>query len=174
MIAVFAKCAWRLIPFIILLYLFNFIDRVNVGFAALTMNRTWVFAAVFGLGASIFFLGYSHVPDSRQSDSGAVRRAALDFAILLAWGAVSAATAFVTSRPAFMSLRFLLGMAEAGFFPGMILYLTFWFPQEPIARASSAIFMPAIPLRRHVGGPLSGLHPGLDGIGACMAGNGCS
>ncbi len=122
---VFAKCVWRLIPFIFLLYLVNFIDRVNVGFAALTMNGDLNFSpAVFGFGGGIFFLGYSlfQIPANLILERIGARR--WIFLILLVWGAVSASTAFIANAGEFYAVRILLGVAEAGFFPGMVLYLT--------------------------------------------------
>jgi ACS family tartrate transporter-like MFS transporter len=162
--AVFAKCARRLIPFIFLLYLFNFIDRVNVGFAALTMNGDLGFSpAVFGLGGGIFFLGYSlfQIPANLILERVGARR--WIFLILLVWGAVSASTAFIASATEFYAVRILLGIAEAGFFPGMVLYLTYWFPKAYRARLV-ANFMLAIPFANIVGGPVSGLILGMDGV----------
>ena len=161
---VFVKCAKRLIPFIMLLYFFNYLDRVNVGFAALTMNRDLGFsAAVYGLAASIFFVSYAifQIPATMTLERLGARRAVA--IIMAAWGAVSAGTAFVTEPTGFYTARFLLGVAEAGFFPGIILYLTFWFPREYRARFT-AIFMAAIPLSSTFGGPLSGLLLGLDNL----------
>src|SRR5882672_12897954 len=113
--AVFKKCAWRLIPFMALLYLANYIDRVNVGFAALTMNKDLGFSpAVFGLGAGIFFLGYSlfQVPANLVLVRIGARR--WIFSILAVWGLISAGCAFVRGPTSFYVLRFLLGVAEAG------------------------------------------------------------
>jgi ACS family tartrate transporter-like MFS transporter len=163
--AVFAKCAWRLIPFIFVLYLVNFIDRVNVGFAALTMNGDLNFSpAVFGFGGGIFFLGYSlfQIPANLILERVGARR--WIFLIILVWGAVSACTAFITNATGFYAVRILLGIAEAGFFPGMVLYLTYWFPKAYRARLV-ANFMLAIPFANIVGGPVSGLILGMDGLG---------
>jgi ACS family tartrate transporter-like MFS transporter len=162
--ALFRKCARRLIPFIFLLYLVNFIDRVNVGFAALTMNKDLGFSpTVFGLGGGIFFLGYSlfQVPANLILEKLGARR--WIFLILLVWGAVSASNALVTTPSSFYVVRTLLGVAEAGFFPGMVLYLTYWFPKPYRARLVSN-FMLAIPFANMVGGPLSGFILGMDGI----------
>ncbi|MSP95315.1 MAG: MFS transporter [Alphaproteobacteria bacterium] len=160
---IFAKCAWRLIPFMMLLYLVNYIDRVNVGFAALTMNRDLGFSpAVFGFGAGVLLISYAlfQVPANAMLQRlGARRWMAL---ILLVWGAVSAACALVRDPLSFYALRFLLGAAEAGFFPGMIFYLTLWFPQTQRARFI-AIFMSAAQLSFIVGGPLSSLILQMDG-----------
>src|ERR1700730_15901436 len=160
---VFAKCAWRLIPFMMLLYVTNYLDRVNVGFAALTMNKDLGFSpSTYGFAAGIFFLSYAmfHVPASVIINRVGARRSV--FCIMATWGALSAATAFVQELVSFYILRFLLGVAEAGFFPGMILYLTFWLPSLYRARFT-AIFMAAIPLSSIFGGPLSGLILGMDG-----------
>src|SRR6266567_3147676 len=143
---VFTKCAWRLIPFMMLLYLVNYIDRVNVGFAALTMNKNLGFSpAVFGFGAGVFFLGYSlfQVPANLILEHIGARR--WIFFVLAAWGALSAANSSVQGPASFYALRFFLGVAEAGFFPGMILYMTYWFPHEYRARYTAS-FMAAIPV----------------------------
>jgi ACS family tartrate transporter-like MFS transporter len=161
---VFAKCAWRLIPFMMLLYVTNYLDRVNVGFAALTMNKDLGFSpSIYGFAAGIFFLSYAmfQVPANVILERVGARRSV--FCIMGTWGALSAATAFVQEPVSFYILRFLLGVAEAGFFPGMILYLTFWFPHLYRARFT-AIFMAAIPLSSIFGGPISGLILGMDGV----------
>jgi ACS family tartrate transporter-like MFS transporter len=162
---VFAKCAVRLIPFLMLLYFTNYLDRVNVGFAALTMNRDLGFSpSVYGLAASVFFISYAmfQIPATLFVERLGHRRAIC--LVMAVWGAVSASTALVHEPIGFYTARFLLGVAEAGFFPGIILYLTFWFPSEYRARFT-AIFMTAIPLSATFGGPLSGLLLGLDGMG---------
>jgi ACS family tartrate transporter-like MFS transporter len=160
--AVFTKCAWRLIPFMGLLYLANYIDRVNAGFAALTMNKDLSLSpAVFGFGAGVFFVGYLLFQLPANIVLGRIGTRRWIFAILLTWGAISAATAFVQGPSGFYVLRFLLGVAEAGFFPGMIFYLTLWFPQVFRARFA-ARFICAIPLSGIVGAPLSGLILGMD------------
>jgi MFS transporter, ACS family, tartrate transporter len=134
--AIFAKAAWRLIPFMGLLYVVNFLDRVNVGFAALTMNGDLGLSAkAYGFGAGLFFFGYflCEVPSNAIMMKVGARRWV--FRIMLSWGLISMALALARTPSEFYVLRFLLGMAEAGFFPGMILYLTFWFPLETRARA---------------------------------------
>src|SRR5262249_40317521 len=144
--SVFSKCAWRLIPFMGLLYLVNYIDRTNAGFAALTMNADLAFSpTVFGFGAGVFFLGYLlfQVPANAVLERAGARRTV--FCIMAAWGALSAATALVHDALSFYVMRFLLGLAEAGFFPGMIFYLTLWFPQSYRTRYA-ATFCCAIPL----------------------------
>jgi ACS family tartrate transporter-like MFS transporter len=161
---VFTKCAWRLIPFVMVLYLVNYIDRVNVGFAALTMNTDLGFSpSVFGFGAGIFFFGYClfHVPGGLFVHWAGARRAV--FWILATWGVVSACCAFVKGPISFYVLRFMLGVAEAGFVPGMLFYLTIWFPPSLRARYT-AIFQTGIPLAFVAGGPLSGLILGMDGV----------
>ena len=160
----FTKCAWRLIPFMGLLYLINFIDRTNVSFAALTMNADLGFSpAVFGLGAGIFFVGYAlfQVPANLILERIGPRRWV--FCILLTWGFLSASNAFVQTPASFYAVRFFLGVAEAGFFPGMLLYLTYWFPRPHLPRFT-AMFMVAIPLSFVVGGPLGSLLLELDGL----------
>src|SRR6185369_4528280 len=115
---VFAKCAKRLIPFMMLLYVTNYLDRVNVGFAALTMNRDLDFSpSVYGFAAGIFFISYAmfQIPATVMLERLGARRTV--FAIMAAWGALSAATAWVHEPIAFYVLRFLLGVAESGFFP---------------------------------------------------------
>jgi ACS family tartrate transporter-like MFS transporter len=162
---VFAKCARHLIPFMILLYVLNFLDRVNVGFAALTMNRDLHFTPeMFGFGAGILFVSYAffQLPANMILDRIGARR--WMFCILAVWGLLSAGCAFVTDATGFYVLRFLLGAAEAGLFPGMIYYLTLWFPQSYRARYVAA-FMTAQPVSFIIGAPLSTLILGLDGSG---------
>ncbi len=155
--AIFVKCARRLIPFMMAAYLVNYLDRVNVGFAALTMNADLGLSpAVFGLGAGMFFIGYClfQVPANVFLERVGARRWLA--AILATWGVISASNAFVHDAVSFYVLRFLLGVAEAGFFPGVLLYLTYWFPHSYRGRFTS-LFMTAIPLSFIVGGPVSGL-----------------
>ncbi len=159
---VFSKCAWRLIPFMGLLYLVSFIDRTNAGLAAHTMNRDLGFSpAVYGFGAGIFFIGYAafQVPANVILERIGARRWV--FAIMAAWGLLSAANALVLRPTGFYAVRFLLGVAEAGFIPGMFLYLTYWFPRSHLARFT-AYFMIANPLSFVVGGPISSLVLGMD------------
>jgi ACS family tartrate transporter-like MFS transporter len=162
---VLRKVAWRLIPLLGVLYLLAFLDRVNVGFAALTMNADLKFSPrVFGTGAGVFFIGYVlfGVPSNLMLHRlGARRWIGL---IMVAWGAISAAMALVRSPASFYALRFLLGMAEAGFFPGMILYMTYWFPRQERARLLGA-FMVALPLSSVVGAPISAALLDLDTSG---------
>ncbi|MBB6310011.1 MFS transporter [Xanthobacter tagetidis] len=151
----FSKVARRLIPFMMLLYLVSFLDRVNVGFAALTMNADLGFSPeVFGWGAGIFFIGYFlfEVPSNLALEKVGARLWICR--IMLTWGLISAGTAFVTGPTSFFVMRFLLGAAEAGFLPGMILYLGYWFPLALRARYI-ALFMAAVPIASAVGAPLS-------------------
>jgi MFS transporter, ACS family, tartrate transporter len=172
---IFAKCAWRLIPFMMLLFLVNFIDRLNVGFAALTMNKDLGFTpSIFGFGAGVFFIAYAlfQVPANVILYRLGARR--WIFCILAMWGLISASTAFVQRPTDFYALRFLLGVAEAGFFPGMIFYLTLWFPQAYRSRFT-ATFSSAIPLSGIIGGPLSSAILGItDGVAGLTAGSGYS
>jgi len=160
---VFAKCAWRLIPFMGLLYLVSFIDRTNAGLAALTMNKDLGFSpTVFGFGAGIFFIGYAlfQVPANVILERIGARRWV--FCIMAVRGLLAASNALVKAPISFYVVRFLLGVAEAGFFPGMMLYLTYWFPRGYLARFI-AYFISALPLSFVIGGPLSSLILGMDG-----------
>ena len=161
---VFAKAAWRIIPFMMLLYVANFLDRVNVGFAALTMNKDLVISdTVFGVVGGIFFLGYFffEVPSNVILEKVGARLWICR--IMLTWGIVSMATAFVRGPESLGVLRFLLGVAEAGFFPGVIFYLGLWFPAAMRARYIG-LFLCAIALANIVGAPVSGLILGMDGV----------
>jgi len=158
------KVSRRLLPFIVLLYFVNFVDRINLSFAALTMNKDLGLSAyVYGLGAGIFFFGYFifEVPSNLILERVGAR---LWIArIMLTWGLISAGMAFVTGETSFIVMRFLLGLAEAGFFPGMILYLTYWYPAQYRARVIAG-FMVAIPVSIAIGAPLSTSILGLDGL----------
>jgi sugar phosphate permease len=162
--ALYAKISWRLIPYMFLLYIVAYLDRVNVGFAAMDMQRDLHFSnTVYGTGAGIFFLGYAlcDLPSSLI-----LRRIGTRIwiaRIMISWGVVSACMVWVGSPGSFYLLRFLLGVAEAGFVPGMLLYLTFWFPSHERARAV-AKFMTATSLAGVVGGPLSSALLKLDGV----------
>ncbi|MBY6260866.1 MFS transporter [Azospirillum sp. 412522] len=154
---VIAKVGWRILPILMVCYFAAFLDRVNIGFAALTMNQDLGFSAsAFGFGAGIFFLGYvlCEVP----SNLLLVRYGARLWIarILITWGLLSAATALVWSPGSFYLVRILLGAAEAGFFPGMIFYMTLWFPREYRARMFGT-FNIAVPLSSVIGAPVSGL-----------------
>ncbi|MFK3737920.1 MFS transporter [Massilia sp. TN1-12] len=152
----YRKATWRLIPFIFVCYLFNYLDRVNVGFAKLEMlDALKLSETVYGLGAGIFFVGYvlSGVPSNLILHKLGARRWIAVMMVL--WGALSAAMMTVSSPASFYVLRFLTGVAEAGFFPGIVFYLTNWFPSQKRGQVM-ALFMSAIPVSGVVGGPLSG------------------
>ncbi|SAK47978.1 major facilitator transporter [Caballeronia temeraria] len=152
----YAKVGRRLIPFLMLCYLGAYLDRVNVGFAKLQMLNDLRFSeTIYGIGAGIFFLGYFlfEVPSNVILHKVGARNWLAR--IMLTWAVISASFVFVKSPTIFYVLRFLLGVAEAGFAPGVILYLTYWFPAARRAKALSLFFM-AIPLAGIVGGPLSG------------------
>src|SRR4051812_37232942 len=152
---VMRRISFRIVPFIMLLYFISFIDRVNIGFAALTMNKDLGFtSSVFGFGAGIFFLGYFifEVPSNIILEKVGAR---LWIArVMITWGIVSAAFAFIQGETSFYVLRFLLGAAEAGFFPSIILYLSYWFPARRRAQVVS-LFMAAAPISVVLGSPLS-------------------
>jgi MFS transporter, ACS family, tartrate transporter len=161
---VIGRVSRRLVPFVALCYFLCYLDRVNVGFAALQMNNDLGFSAtVFGWGAGIFFFGYFffEVPSNLALERFGAR---LWIArIMVTWGLLSAAMALIWNEASFLILRFLLGAAEAGFFPGIILFLTYWFPSAYRARMVGR-FMVAIPISAVIGAPLSGLILGMDGI----------
>jgi len=162
---IFTKCAWRLIPLMLALYFVNYLDRVNVAFASLTMVRDLNFSpSEYGFGAGILFVGYFafHVPANLILERIGARR--WMFLILLAWGTLSAATALVQGPISFFVVRFILGAAEAGLYPGLIFYLTLWFPPAYRARYV-ANFLIGLPLAFVIGSPLSGLLLELDGLG---------
>jgi len=150
------KLTWRILPFVMLLYFVSFLDRVNVGFAALSMNQAiGLTPTTFGLGGGIFFFGYFlfEVPSNLILNKVGAR--VWIARVMVTWGLVSAASAFVVGARSFYVLRFLLGVAEAGFFPGIILYLSQWFPARQRAVAAAA-FMAAAPLSTAIGSPISG------------------
>src|ERR1700683_293745 len=156
--------SWRLMPFLLAAYVICYIDRVNVGFAALQMNKgVGIDPKTYGLGAGIFFVGYFilEVPSNLALERFGARTWIAR--IMLTWGVVSAAFALIGGPISFLVLRFLLGAAEAGFFPGVILYLTYWFPSTYRAKIVG-IFMVAIPLAGVIGSPISGAVLGMDGI----------
>src|SRR5580658_5819956 len=158
------KVYLRLLPFCFILYFICYLDRANIGFAALTMNKDLGLSSyVFGLGAGIFFWGYFllEVPSNLILEKVGARR--WIGRIMIGWGIVSGAFAFVWDQNSFLALRFTLGLAEAGFFPGMILYFTYWFP--PLHRARIiAGFMAAVPVSIGLGAPLSTAFLELDGV----------
>jgi ACS family tartrate transporter-like MFS transporter len=160
-----SRLLWRLLPFLFLLYIVAFLDRINVGFAKLGMQTQLGFNEnIFGKAFGLFFLGYFffQVPSNLVlARVGARRWIAV---IMVAWGVVSCSMALVSTPREFYALRFLLGVAEAGFFPGMILYLRSWFPAGARARAV-AWFMTANPLAGVIGGPISGALLGMHHFG---------
>jgi MFS family permease len=161
--ATMRRVAWWLLPFLFLAYLICYIDRVNVGFASLQMNKdVGLDAKTFGLGAGIFFIGYFllEVPSNLGLQHFGAKR--WIGRIMISWGLVSAAFALIAGAKSFLVLRFLLGAAEAGFFPGVILYLTYWFPARYRARIVG-VFMVALPVSVIMGSPVSAALLGLDG-----------
>lgn len=177
------RVAYRFIPFLMLCYFVNYLDRVNVGFAKLTMDADLGLSdTAFGFGAGIFFLAYFlfEVPSNVIMDRVGAR--IWIARIMLSWGVISGAMALIPQIAAwtgfspehtFYGLRFLLGLAEAGFFPGIIFFLTLWFPASYRARIVSC-FMAAIPLSSAIGSPVSAALLGLTARAALPAGNGSS
>ena len=173
--AAYNRAAWKLIPFLLILYIISFLDRVNVGFAKLQMSADIGLSdAVFGLGAGIFFIGYAacEIPSNLL-----LQRFGARFwisRILVVWGIISVCFMFVTTPAQFLTLRFLLGIAEAGFYPGIVLYLTYWFPGK-LRSQVCALFFVGIPIAGFVGGPLSGfIMKTMAGVSGFPAGSGCS
>src|SRR5450830_996914 len=166
--ATFSKVTWRLLPLLFLCYVASYLDRVNVGFAKLQMLQDLKFSeTIYGLGAGIFFIGYFifEVPSNIILHKVGAR---LWIArIMITWGIISGAMIFVTTPEMFYVMRFLLGVAEAGFFPGVILYLTYWYPSHRRGKIT-ALFMTGIAISGVIGGPLSGwiMHsfPGVHGL----------
>jgi ACS family tartrate transporter-like MFS transporter len=159
-----ARVSARLVPFLVVCYFVAYLDRVNVSFAALTMNRDLgLSASQYGFGAGIFFLTYFlfEVPSNLLLERFGARKWIAR--IMFTWGLISGAMAFVGGPASFYLLRALLGVAEAGFFPGVIFYLTLWFPAMYRARIIGS-FMAAVPLSTVFGAPISGLLLGLDGM----------
>lgn len=184
--SVYRKVTLRLLPYLFLCYILAYIDRVNVGFAKLQMQQDLgMTEAVYGLGAGIFFIGYFffEIPANMIMQKVGARR--WIGPIMIVWGVLSAMTMWVESTKSFYLLRFLLGVVESGFFPGVILYLTFWYTEKHRARMV-ALFMSAIPLSGVLAGPISGWIMArmsgvgnlrawqwlflLEGLPACMAG----
>ena len=147
----------RIIPFIFVLYVVAFIDRINIGFAALTMNKELAITSQqFGLAAGIFFFGYFlfEIPSNLLLHKIGAR--IWIARILITWGVIAVLTGFARNAHQLYIARFLLGLAEAGYFPGIVLYLTYWFPQREQARAI-ALFMTGIPIASILGAPISGV-----------------
>jgi MFS transporter, ACS family, tartrate transporter len=161
---VLKKIAWRIVPLLTLAYVANYLDRTNIGFAALTMNKDLGFTATeFGYGAGILFLGYTifEIPSNLALYRFGARRWIAR--IMITWGLVSALTALVVGVKSYYLARFALGVAEAGFFPGVTYYFAAWFPTQYRTRML-AWFLVAVPLSSVVGGPISGLLLELDGV----------
>jgi ACS family tartrate transporter-like MFS transporter len=162
--AILSKAMRRLIPFIFVCYVVSYLDRINVGFAALTMNRDLGLTATqFGWGAGLFFLGYFsfEIPSNLLMQRFGAR--IWIARIMITWGLISMATAFVVGPKSFALARFMLGLAEAGFTPGIYLYFTSWFPGESRAKATAA-FLVGIPVANIIGSPISGAIMQMDGL----------
>ncbi|MFM0205621.1 MFS transporter [Paraburkholderia fungorum] len=167
---VYTKVSWRLIPVLLLCYFAAYVDRINIGFAQASMSSDLKFStAIFGLGGGIFFIGYLlfEVPSNLLMEKIGARKTLSR--ILILWGAISSAMMFVHTPESFYALRFLLGVAEAGFFPGVILYLTYWFPAQRRAKIV-ALFMTPVAFSGLLGGPLSGwILQNFDGVNGWAA-----
>ena len=163
-VSTLGKVRRRLIPFLFLLYIVAYLDRVNVGFAALDMNRDLGFtAAVYGMGSGLFFLSYTLLEVPSNLLLARLGARVWIARIMFTWGVMSTAMVFVAGPTSFYLLRILLGAAEAGFFPGLIYYLTHWFPARERARAV-ALFMTATAMAGVIGAPVSSLLLQLDGV----------
>src|ERR1700736_3491860 len=152
----FSKVGWRILPFLMLCYVIAFLDRINIGYAQLQMKQTLTFSdATYGFGAGIFFIGYFlfEVPSNLLLERIGVRKTLLR--IMFTWGIVATAMAFVQTPMQFYIARFLLGLLEAGFFPGIILYLTYWYPSARRGQII-AMFLAATAIASVIAGPLSG------------------
>lgn len=162
--ATMRRVTLRLVPFLMLCYFFALLDRVNVGFAALQMNKDLGLSpAVFGLGSSLFFVAYFlvEVPSNLALEKFGARRWIAR--IMITWGIISAGMAFVVGPYSFYGMRLLLGAAEAGFFPGVLLFLTYWFPAAYRARIV-ATFMVSVPVASFIGSPVSAFLLELNGL----------
>lgn len=159
-----AKVSWRLLPFLLLMYIMAFLDRANVGFAKQAFQAdTGISDAAFAFGAGVFFVGYALLEVPSNLIMHRVGAKLWMCRIMVTWGLVSAAMVFAHNEMTFYVLRFLLGVAEAGFFPGVILYLTYWFPSAARGKAMGFFYFGA-PLAFIFGSPLSGLLLELDGV----------
>src|SRR5471032_1959272 len=151
------RVSWRLMPFLTIAFLLCYIDRVNLGFAALQMNTAvGLDPKIYGLGAGVLYIGYFvlEVPSNLALERFGARR--WIGRIMISWGAVSAACALISGPISFLILRFLLGAAEAGFFPGVVLYLTYWYPAQYRARIVGLLSL-ALPVAGLTGSPISGI-----------------
>lgn len=154
--AAYAKITWHLIPFLFICYIVAYLDRVNIGFAKLQMLSDLQFSeTAYGFGAGIFFIGYILFEVPSNIIMYKIGARIWIARIMICWGVVSGLTMFVTSEWSFYAMRFLLGVTEAGFFPGIILYLTYWYPSERRGKITT-LFMVAVPVSGVIGGPLSG------------------
>ncbi len=164
--AVWSKINWRIVPVILIAYIMAFLDRINVGYAKLTMQQDLQFSdEVYGLGAGIFFITYLlfEVPSNLWLERIGARLSFLRIMVL--WGLTSAATAWVETPTQFYLVRLLLGVFEAGFFPGIILYLTYWYPSTRRGRVTG-LFLFGMPITGVIGGPLSGwIMKSFEGVG---------
>jgi D-galactonate transporter len=162
----YRKISWRVMPIVLIAYIFAFLDRINIGYAQLQMKQDLAFSdAIYGLGAGIFFVTYLvfEVPSNLLLEKIGARLSFLRIMVL--WGLTSAATAFVTEAWHFYVIRLLLGMFEAGFFPGIILFLTYWYPSHRRGRVTG-LFLFGMPITGVLGGPLSGMiMGGMEGLG---------
>src|SRR5689334_1917263 len=155
--AAYSKVTRRLIPFLFLCYMVAYLDRVNVGFAKLQMLADLKFSeTVYGLGAGLFFIGYFFFEVPSNIILHRVGARVWIARIMVSWGLVASATAFIRGEISFYVVRVLLGVAEAGFFPGIILYLSYWFPRAQRAKVVALFFL-AVPLSSVIGSPLSTL-----------------
>ena len=168
-----SKVYWRLLPLALVAYFMCYLDRINVGFAALTMNKDiGLDAATYGMAAGVFFWGYFlfEVPSNMVLEKVGAR---LWIArIMVSWGILSGATAFVTGPWSFLTVRFLLGLAEAGLYPGIVLFFTYWFPDRHRGRIMAG-FTFALPIAVAAGAPLSTALSSSTARRASPAGNGC-
>jgi sugar phosphate permease len=163
--AVYSRVTWRIIPLLLICYIIAYLDRINIGYAQLQMKQTLAFTdAAYGVGAGIFFLGYFlfEIPSNLMLEKIGARKTLLR--IMFCWGIVASAMMFVTTPAQFYIARFLLGAFEAGFFPGVVLYLTYWYPS--IRRGQIiAIFMTATTVASVIAGPLcGGIMKYMDGL----------
>jgi ACS family tartrate transporter-like MFS transporter len=158
------KVSWRLLPLIVAIYFVAYIDRTNVGFAAASMNKDLGFTPyIYGWGAGIFFIGYFFFEVPSNLILQRIGARIWIARIMATWGVVSGLMIFITGVTSFFAVRFLLGVAEAGFFPGVLLYFTYWFPATYRARVVSALFI-AVPVSNAVAAAVSGSILRLDGI----------
>ncbi|MFI5244862.1 MAG: MFS transporter, partial [Gemmatimonadales bacterium] len=161
--ATIQKVSWRLLPFLFVLYIASFLDRTNLGIAALQMNRDLALSATaFAFGAGVFYFGYALFEVPSNLILARVGARVWIARIAITWGIAASAMMFVRGTASFYALRFVLGLAEAGFFPGIIWYLARWFPERERARAL-AWFMIGIPLAGVIGGPVGGALLSLSG-----------